>query len=91
MAAASPMSTKTAAKPLPYGRNADGTRNAEQQAVIKEIMRRTRHGHSAKAIADDLNRRKITTQRPGGRWYPTTIRAVLVAHVPRRRPRAEQQ
>jgi hypothetical protein len=80
--------TRSPKKPRRYGWNRDGTRNAEQQDVIHEIILRTRHGHTAGAIAADLNARWVSSRRPGGKWYPSTVRAVLLAHVGRRRPRA---
>lgn len=63
----------------PYGYDWDGEQmviNPEQAAVVKEIFAALLSGKGTHAIADDLNRRGVSSKR-GGRWTATTIRGML--------------
>ena len=63
----------------PYGYDWDGEQmviNPEQAAVVKEIFASLLSGKGTHAIADDLNRRGVSSKR-GGRWTATTIRGML--------------
>lgn len=70
---------------LPYGFTYDKEtkvvrHDGEQAKVVREIFKRYLAGESVRAIVADLNRRKIPTRdvRPGKRWYPTTVKNMLV-------------
>lgn len=51
--------------------------------VLKRIMRMTREGMSAYAIAAKLTELRVATPRGGARWYPTTV-SELVARETKR-------
>ena len=61
-----------------YGWNADGSENAAQQAVIREIVHWHTGGRSMRAIASKLNERGEPTQR-GRTWAHSTVQNVLHA------------
>jgi DNA invertase Pin-like site-specific DNA recombinase len=46
-------------------------------SVVKRITRQRRAGKTYAAIADALNRDRVTTAQGGREWYPATVRAVL--------------
>jgi DNA invertase Pin-like site-specific DNA recombinase len=46
--------------------------------VRSRIRRRRKAGKSLAAIAEELNRDGVPTAHGGARWYPSTVRAVLV-------------
>ena len=68
---------------VPYGYKQQGgglVIDAEQSAVVQRIYAEfTRpHFHTGLSeIARDLNTDEVPTQRPGGRWYASTIKYVL--------------
>jgi hypothetical protein len=59
-----------------YGWNRDGTENAAQQAVIREIVQWAADGHSTSAIALKLTERRVPTQR-GRIWGHATVQNIL--------------
>ena len=59
-----------------YGWNADGSENAVQQAVIREIVQWATEGQHTRAIATKLNERGEPTQR-GRTWAHTTVQNIL--------------
>ena len=67
---------------IPYGftLGKDGKGLVEvpkQQKVLVQIAEERADGKSYERIADDLNADRIRTQS-GGRWYPATVRSVLM-------------
>jgi DNA invertase Pin-like site-specific DNA recombinase len=66
--------------PVPYGFTRDGNgliENAEEQHVLRRIDRLRRRGHSYQRIADALNRSGVPAKR-GSRWWPMTVRGVML-------------
>jgi DNA invertase Pin-like site-specific DNA recombinase len=47
--------------------------------VRRRIKRRRKAGKSLSEIAAELNRDHVATAQGGARWYPSTVRAVLVS------------
>jgi DNA invertase Pin-like site-specific DNA recombinase len=47
------------------------------EAVAKRITRERRRGSSLRAIADGLNEAGVSTAHGGGKWHPSTAKAVL--------------
>ena len=68
---------------VPYGYRQQGSGlviDAEQAAIVQRIYAEfcRPHFHTGLSeIAHDLNVDEVPTQRPGGRWYASTIRYVL--------------
>jgi DNA invertase Pin-like site-specific DNA recombinase len=48
------------------------------QPVVHRIQRQRERGASLRAIADSLNRDEVATAQGGARWYPATVRHVLL-------------
>jgi DNA invertase Pin-like site-specific DNA recombinase len=48
------------------------------EAVVRRIQRRRARGDSFRAIADSLNGDEVPTAQGGARWYPATVRQVLL-------------
>jgi DNA invertase Pin-like site-specific DNA recombinase len=72
--------------PTPYGFVRQGHRlvsNADEQAILARIQRWHAEGWSLHRIADTLNEAGVPSKR-GGRWYPSTVRALLAAAHPHR-------
>jgi DNA invertase Pin-like site-specific DNA recombinase len=54
--------------------------------IVKRIRRERAKGMTLQAIADSLNRGQVPTARGGGRWWPSTIQAVLRSQELSRNP-----
>jgi hypothetical protein len=50
--------------------------NADEQAILARIQRWQGEGWSLHRIADTLNKAEVPSKR-GGRWYASTVRALL--------------
>jgi hypothetical protein len=48
------------------------------QAVVRRIQRQRARGDSLAKIANDLNAAGVPTAQGGARWYPATVRHVLL-------------
>jgi DNA invertase Pin-like site-specific DNA recombinase len=48
------------------------------QAVVRRIQRQRFRGDSLRKIADDLNGARVPTAQGGARWYPATVRHILL-------------
>ena len=46
--------------------------------IASRIARLRQEGHSFKAIADNLNAAGVATSHAGSRWWPSSVRAVLL-------------
>lgn len=53
-------------------------------AVVQRILDERAQGRSLPVIANRLNDDEIPTARGGLRWYPSTVRDVLLRHAPER-------
>ena len=68
---------------VPYGYRQQGSGlviDAEESAVVRRIYAEfcRPHFHTGLSeIAADLNTDEVPTQRPGGRWYASTVRYLL--------------
>lgn len=51
--------------------------NANEQAVIAQILRRHRAGHSYRGIARELNEQGIPSKRPGSTWRCNTVKRII--------------
>jgi DNA invertase Pin-like site-specific DNA recombinase len=72
--------------PTPYGFIRRGHRlvaNPDEQAILARIERWQAERWSLHRIADTLNEAGVPSKR-GGRWYASTVRALLAAAHPRR-------
>jgi hypothetical protein len=49
--------------------------------VVSRIVRAYRAGEGWSAIARSLNDDGVITAHGGSRWYPSTVRAVVLAHT----------
>jgi DNA invertase Pin-like site-specific DNA recombinase len=49
------------------------------RAVVRRIKRLRRNGKSYRQIADSLNEATVATAQGGRRWYPATVRKILLA------------
>ena len=47
--------------------------------MVEEIVGRREEGETYKAIADALNDRGVPTAQGGRKWYPATVRKVVLA------------
>ena len=47
--------------------------------LVKDLYATGRYTH--RSLADELNRRGVPTAK-GGRWWPKTVRAALMATLP---------
>jgi DNA invertase Pin-like site-specific DNA recombinase len=70
-----------------------GRRRQTPDSVVRRIVRERKKGKSLAAIADGLNRDGVPTSQGGKKWYPATVRAVLLSverdrEWSRRRPTA---
>jgi site-specific DNA recombinase len=73
--------------PTPYGFARQGNHlvsNADEQAILARIQRWQAEGWSLHHVADTLNEAKVPSKR-GGRWYASTVRALLAL-----RPRGQR-
>ena len=57
-----------------------------EPATVRRIRRARQRGLSFAAIADRLNADGVPTAQGGQRWYPATVRAVLLRKTVRARP-----
>jgi DNA invertase Pin-like site-specific DNA recombinase len=48
------------------------------QSVVQRIQRLRARGLSLRAIADSLNQDGVPTAQGGAKWYPATVRHVLL-------------
>ena len=55
-----------------------GRRSMVPQAVVRRIRRQPARGDSFCRIAEDLNASGVPTAQGGIRWYPATVRPVLL-------------
>jgi len=72
--------------PTPYGFVRRGDRliaNPDEQAILARIQHWHAEGWSLHRIADTLNEAGVPSKR-GGRWYASTVRALLAAAYPHR-------
>jgi len=64
-----------------YGYDRQGAKlvkNPTEQAIIRRIFRQHKRGLSLAAIARNLTAERVATKRGGTRWYPSTVRAILL-------------
>lgn len=72
--------------PTPYGFTRQGNRlvsNIDEQTTLARIQRWQAEGWRLRQIAAALNEAGVPSKR-GGRWYASTVRALLAAAHPRR-------
>lgn len=65
---------------VPYGFSREDGRLApllEEQAIISRLKLYRSHGWTLQRIAGKFNAEAIPTKRPGGKWFPSTIKNVL--------------
>ena len=65
--------------PVPYGYkevNGSLVEVNREARVVREILKRREQGHTLRAIANDLNRRRVKAKK-GGKWYASTIRYLI--------------
>ena len=70
--------------PTPYGFVRQGNHlvaNADEQAILTRIQHWQTDGWSLRRIAETLNEAEVPSKR-GGRWYASTVRALLAAAHP---------
>jgi DNA invertase Pin-like site-specific DNA recombinase len=48
------------------------------QSVVRRIQRLRARGETLRAIADSLNQDRVPTAQGGAKWYPATVRHVLL-------------
>ena len=58
-----------------------GRPNVLPEDVVSRIVRAYRAGEGWSAIARSLNDDGVITAHGGSRWYPSTVRAVVLAHT----------
>ena len=66
--------------PIPYGFRREGNKLIEdkkEQRVVLLIQKQKVDGYSLRKIASELNNKGIPAKR-GGRWFPSTIRYLLL-------------
>ena len=65
----------------PYGWRAERGRLVKlesEQKIIRQIARRRRAGESLRTIADALNADPAAARRSGGKWWPDTVRELMI-------------
>lgn len=66
-------------EPLGYARSDDGIVIVpDEAAIVRQVFEMRQSGAILQKIADVLNEQEVTSKQ-GGKWYPSTVRQILLA------------